>query len=108
MSKTYDDYAIYDTTIEEARRMIEPMIGFAFEQRDSSYFRYPYYHARGLGDETLELIINEDFEGESVDDDESLLAAIILHVERTERGDELRGRLLKRSNIVHLRGYVQR
>ena len=101
--KYYDLYGTRDMTIDELRVGAASALEVSFSARESSSTG-PYYKA-DLGDENFAIYVN--FKDPRYEDEilrpQFADYPVLLFVNRTERADELRGRLLEVPGLVHLR-----
>jgi len=73
----YVDYAIRDVPIADARAAIERALAICFEKRESSWYAFPYFRCAIDKQHNLRLAVNQDFEGEPLEDDIALSAAVL-------------------------------
>lgn len=103
VKKIYDLYGVFVNSIEEARSLVERVIGLEFHLHESSYRGGDYFRLHDVGREHFILQRNYDkFEREWFEQ-EYREAPFILYVNDTQRSDELHEVLTALPNIRLLR-----
>jgi hypothetical protein len=101
--KFYDLYGTRGMTTHELQEAAAAALRVSFAPRESS-FKGAYYRA-DLGDENFAIYVN--FKDPRYEDEilrpQFADYPVLLFVNRTERADELRDRLLEVPGLVHLR-----
>lgn len=64
----FHTYAIEGFSLRDAKGMLERSLLIQFEERDSSWYASVYYRYVSDKEHELRLCLNEDFEGEVIDD----------------------------------------
>jgi len=96
----HDDlYGAKDRTLNELRTAVATVLNIAFEPRESLYLGGDYFRGRGPAGEHLEIMRNDSGFEEDAEDDDNLIEpdfsdyTVLLRVNSTKRGDELKDRL---------------
>jgi hypothetical protein len=106
--KTYDLYGTRALGLDELRAAVEQVLGLTFERHESDYLGGDYFLAGDHGDEQVVLLRNHSAEGneDEVREPEFADFAVLLEINATTRGDELRGRLQAVGDLDFLRRSV--
>lgn len=86
---TYDLYGVDAESIQLARALVEKALALSLEERNSSYYRGPYFAYGKMGSENFELKVNLDpFEDVPAEEQFSEFR-FLLYVNNTTRSNEL-------------------
>jgi len=100
--KAYDLYGIDAGSLDSAKSLVEGLLQVSFEGHDSSYVG-EYFEAGSIGEENFRLRENLDpLDGKPAEMDFAS-HRILLEVNGSNRGDELRALLVTNTRIIVLR-----
>ncbi|HTF53531.1 MAG TPA: hypothetical protein VK735_39315 [Pseudonocardia sp.] len=105
----HDDlYGAKDRTLDELRTAVATVLNITFEAHESLYLGGDYFRSRGPAGEHLEILRNDSGFEEDGEDEDNLIEpdfsdySVLLRVNSTKRGDELKDRLAAVPGLVFL------